>query len=154
MLRPHWNNVEKMSYQRWNNVLQCWKTVASVLCKVDLCCFSVGHQHCINIVQHWKSNFGFCFIFNVVSMLMVINSFKKKLIQCENVGWLVSMKRLILKNILPATLLTKWNLWAFFKDYAKTFTTPILTNFFRWLLLIIHLRLVVLNRTSLTQVPS
>ena len=32
-------------------------------------CFNVGHQRCINVVQRWKSDFGFCFIFNVESTL-------------------------------------------------------------------------------------
>ena len=40
-----------------------------------------------------------------------------------------------------------------FKDYAKTFTTPILTNFFWWLLLRIRLKLVVSNSSGLQQVP-
>ena len=32
-------------------------------------CFNVGHWRCINIVQRWKSDVGFCFIFNVGSTL-------------------------------------------------------------------------------------
>ena len=73
----------------------------------------------------------------------------------------VFMKKLILRNILSATLLTKWNLEVLFKNYAKTpvlttptFTTPVVTNFYWWLLLRIHLRLVVSNSSSLQQVPS
>ena len=33
------------------------------------CCFNVGHWRCINFVQRWKSDVGFCFIFNVGSTL-------------------------------------------------------------------------------------
>ena len=33
------------------------------------CCFNVKHRRCINIVQRWKSDVGFCFIFNVESTL-------------------------------------------------------------------------------------
>ena len=32
-------------------------------------CFNVGHRRCINVVQRWKSDVGFCFIFNVGSTL-------------------------------------------------------------------------------------
>ena len=64
------------------------------------------------------------------------------------------MKKLILRNILHAALLTKWNLWVFFKDYAKIFTAPVLTNFFWSLLLRIRLRLVVSNSSGLQEVPA
>ena len=40
------------------------------------------------------------------------------------------MKKFILRNILPGTLLTTLNLLVFFKDCAKTVTTFVLTNFF------------------------
>ena len=30
-------------------------------------CFNVGHRCCINVVQCWKSDVGFCLIFNVES---------------------------------------------------------------------------------------
>ena len=33
-------------------------------------CFNLGHRHCINVVQRWKSDVGFCFIFNVGSTLL------------------------------------------------------------------------------------
>ena len=32
-------------------------------------CFNVGHWRCTNVVQRWKFDFGFCFIFNVGSTL-------------------------------------------------------------------------------------
>ena len=83
----------------------------------------------------------------------VIHNVKTTLIRQWNVGWVVSMKKLILRNILPAILLTKWNLQVFFKDYAKIFTTTVLRNFFWWLLLRLRLKLVVLNSYDLQQVP-
>ena len=48
MLRTRWNNVEINLYQR---------------------CFNGGHQRSVNVVQRWKSDVGFCFIFNVGSTL-------------------------------------------------------------------------------------
>ena len=60
---------------------------------------------------------------------------KTTLIQSWNVGRVVSLRKLILRNILPATLLTKWNIKVFFKYYTTTFTTPVFANFFWWLLL-------------------
>ena len=83
--------------------------------------------------QHW---------INVI--WMVIYNVETMLIQCWNVGRTVSMKKLTLRNSVPATLLTKWNLYVFFKNFAKIFSTSVSTNFFWWLLLRIHLRLVVL----------
>ena len=32
-------------------------------------CFNVGHQSCIDFVQRYKFDVGFCFIFNVGSTL-------------------------------------------------------------------------------------
>ena len=32
--------------------------------------FNVGYRRCINVVQRWKSDVGFCFIFNVGSTLL------------------------------------------------------------------------------------
>ena len=29
------------------------------------CCLIAGHWHCINVAEHWKSDFRFCFIFNI-----------------------------------------------------------------------------------------
>ena len=143
-LRPRWNNAEIMSHQRWNDVVQRWKTVASMLCKVDFA----------NVVQHWKSNFWFCFIFNIGWMLFQRRSTMLKQRWSDvKIGWVVSMKKLILRNFLPATLLTL-KLLGVFKDYAETVTAPVLTNFFWWLLLRICLTVVVSNSSGLQQVPS
>ena len=48
MLRPSWNKVEMKFYQL---------------------CFNVTHRRCINVVQRWNSDFGFCFILNIRSTL-------------------------------------------------------------------------------------
>ena len=154
MLKQHWDNVISTLKQRWNDVVQLWKSyidnvqrwfnvvstfytdVVSTLCNVEnptsnFLSFSTSDQRSNGDPRCWS---------NVGSAL-----------KC----WLVvSMKKLILTNILLATLLKNWNLYVFFKDYAKIFTTSVLTNFFWWLLLRIRLRLPVLNSSSLQQVPS
>ena len=69
-------------------------------------CFNVGHWRCINVVRRGKTDLGFCFIFNVVSTLF--EQLSKMLTQRSstfNVGWVVSMRKLILRNILPPTLI-------------------------------------------------
>ena len=158
-MRPHWNNVVITSYQRWNNVETMLCNVGKPLhrCCVKLIwhCFNVGHRRCINVVQRWKFDFRFCFTCNVWSTLFQRRPtmLKHRWYDVE-IGWVVSMKKLILRNILPATLLTYWNLYAFLKDYAKIFTKSVLTNFFWWLLQRIRLRLVVSNSSGLEQVPS
>ena len=149
-----------MQFQRWNNV-------ETTLCKVEKrlhwrCanlsqrCFNVEHRSCINIVQCWKSDFRSRILFHFQRRINVtstaIHNVETILISLWNVDWVVSMKKLILRNILPVTLLINWNLQVFFKDYSKTFTTPVLTNFFWWLLLRIRLRLAVSNSSSLQQV--
>ena len=40
-------------------------------------CFNVGHWRCINVMQRWKSNVGFCLIHDVQATL----------IRRRNVGW-------------------------------------------------------------------
>ena len=50
-------------------LIQRWYNVVSTLCKAVQRCFYVGHWRCINVVQCWKSDVGFCFIFNVSSTL-------------------------------------------------------------------------------------
>ena len=117
---------------------------------------------CIVVVQRWFNVFStlnttvlsfstFCFH---CCFSRMIHAVETKLIRRWNFGWVVSIKKLILRNILSATLPTKWNVLVFFKDSAKTFTTPVLTNFVWWLLLRICLRLVVSNSSGLQQVPS
>ena len=62
-------NVDARLKQRCINLLPTLCNVVSTLCNVFRRCFNVGHGRCINIVQRWKSDFGFCFIFNVGSTL-------------------------------------------------------------------------------------
>ena len=59
-------------------------------------CFNVGHWRCINIVQRWKSDIGFCFIFNVGSTLFQLWSTTLKR-RWSDVGMLPGMF-LILKS--------------------------------------------------------
>ena len=55
MLRIRWNNVDTTLYQRCATLFRR--------------CFNVGRWRCINVVQRWKSDVGFCFIFIVESTL-------------------------------------------------------------------------------------
>ena len=126
--------------QRWFNGFSTLDTtVLSVLCNVE------------NSTSDFVSFSTFCFH---CCFSLMIHAVETKLIRRWNVGWVVSIKKLILRNILSATLPTKWNVLIFFKDSAKTFTTPVLTNFVWWLLLRIRLRLVVSSSSGLQQVPS
>ena len=105
--------------QPWFNVVLTLDTdIVSMLCNVenpalDFASFSTTDQRYLNSDQIVKTT----------------------LIQSWNVGRVVSLRKLILRNILPATLLTKWNIKVFFKYYTTTFTTPVFANFFWWLLL-------------------
>ena len=53
---------------------------------------------------------------NVIST--VIHNVETRMILRLNVGWVVSMEKLILKNILPATLLTKMKLADIFQGLS------------------------------------
>ena len=52
---------------------QCCINIVPVLfrrwVKLSWRCFNVEHWRCINVLQRWKSDVGFCFIFNVGSTL-------------------------------------------------------------------------------------
>ena len=50
-------------------LIQRWYNVVSTFCKAVQRCFYVGHWRCINVVQCWKFDVLFCFIFNVSSTL-------------------------------------------------------------------------------------
>ena len=121
-MRPRGNKLEIMPYQRWNNVKKLCATFKN---------------DCFDVVQSW---------FNVISMLdadvvsMLCNIENPTLDfvpfptsdqcyfncdpQCWNVGWVVYMKKLILRNILPATLLTNWNLQKFLRIMLKHSQDP------------------------------
>ena len=130
--------------------------VASTLCKVHLTLFQCWtptlYQCCATLKIRLTILFHFQWRINIIST--AIPNVETTLIRHWNIGWVVSMKKLILGNTLPATWLTYWNLYVFFKDFAKTFTTPDLANFFWWMLLRICLRLVVSNSSCLQQAPS
>ena len=59
-------NVHARLKQRWYNFVSTlfWRCVTLFRRS-----FNVGHWRCINVVQRWKSDVGFCFIFNVGSTL-------------------------------------------------------------------------------------
>ena len=154
-MKQRWNNFISTLKQHWNYIVQRWKTVALTLCNVDLTLFqrwTPTLYQCCATKTWFRILFQFQRRINVT--WTVIYNAETTLIQRWNVGRVVSIKTLILKTILSETLLTKWNLQRFFKDYAKTFTTPVFTNFFWWLLLRIRLRLVVSNSSGLQKVPS
>ena len=130
-LKQHWDNVISTLKQRWKDVVQRWKTVALTLCNVDLTLIQrwtpALYWGCATLKIRLPILFHFQRRIKVIST--VIHNVETTLISRQNVGWEVSMKKLILRNILPATLLAKWNLQVFFRDYDKTFTTHLLTNF-------------------------
>ena len=137
--------------------MQRWKTVPLTLCNADLTLFQCWtptlYRCCVTLkIRLWILLFHFQHRITVI--WMVIHNVETTLIRRWDVGRIVSMKKIILMNILPATLLTKWNLWVFFKDHAKTFITPVFTNFFSWLLLRFRLRLVVSNSSGSQEVDS
>ena len=155
-LKQHWDNGMSMLKQRWNNILQCWETVALTLCNVDLTFFQGWTPPMYQFCATWKIRFRILFRFQrwISVIWTVIYNVETTLTQCWNDGRAISMKKLILRNIMPATLLTKLILWVFFKDYTKRFKTPIFTNFFWCLLLRIRLRLLVSSSSGLLKMPS
>ena len=58
------------------------------------CCFNVGHRRCINVVPHWKSDVGFCFIFNG----MRLNSSLKVTLYLQAVARRCTIKKGVLRN--------------------------------------------------------
>ena len=50
-------------------MFKCWDKVVATLDNVLQYSFNVGLWRCINFVQQWKREIGFCFIFNVGSTL-------------------------------------------------------------------------------------
>ena len=128
---------------------------ALTLYNVDLTLYQPLTPTLCQCCATWKIWFRILFNFQCRMNVIwtVIYNAETTLIQRWNVGRVVSMETLILRTILPATSLTKWNFWVFFKDCNKTFTAPVFTNFFCWLLLSIHLRLVVSNSSGSQKVP-
>ena len=108
-LKQRWDNVISSLKQRWNDVVQLWKTVASTLCNVDSTLFQRSaptlYQCCATMKIRFRILFHFQRRINLTST--VIHNVETTLIWRWNVGWIVSVKKLILRNILFATLLTK-----------------------------------------------
>ena len=100
---------EIISYQRWNDIAQRWKMVTLTLHKVDLTLFKrwtpTMYQCCATLKIRFRILFHFPPRINVI--WTVIYNVAKTLIRRWNVGRVVSMKTLILRIILPASLLTK-----------------------------------------------
>ena len=111
------DNVILRLKQRWNDIMQCWKTVALTLSNVDLTLF--------RILLHFQRR--------IKVIWTVIFDIEATLIRRWNFGRVISIKKLILRTTLPTTLLTKLNLQIFFKDYAKRFITS--THFHQFILL-------------------
>ena len=57
-----WNNIISTLNQRYTTLFRRCSTLFRR-------CFNFGHWRCINVVERWKSDIGFSFIFNVGSML-------------------------------------------------------------------------------------
>ena len=139
---------------------QCWDNVCHINDEIVFKGHYVIKNGCIDVVQRWFNVVStlatdivsiLCSIENPISDFVSFSTSDQRyfnsdlnaettLIRRWNVGSVVSVKKLILRNILPATLLTKWDLKVFFKDYAKTSATTVFMNFFWWQRLIIHLR--------------
>ena len=107
-----WDNFISMPKQCWNDIVQYWKIVDSTFCKVNLPlfqCWTPTLYQCCATLKIWLwIFFHFQCQINVISTLM--HNAKTRLIRLWNVDWIASMKKLILRNILPVTLLTNWNL--------------------------------------------
>ena len=139
---------------------QCWDNVSHINDEIAFKGHYLMKNGCIDVVQRWFNVVStlatdivsiLCSIENPISDFVSFSTSDQRyfnsdlnaettLIRRWNVGSVVSVKKLILRNILPATLLTKWDLKVFFKDYAKTSATTVFMNFFWWQRLIIHLR--------------
>ena len=70
MLRLPLNNIDTTLYQRCATLFQC-SMLFQYCATLFQCCF-------INVVQHWKPDVGFCFIFNIGSALFQCWSTKLK----------------------------------------------------------------------------
>ena len=142
--------------QRWDNVTSTLKRHCAKL-----------KNGCIDVVQRWlnvvlqldtdveNSTSDFVSFSTSDQRCFNIRDVKTTLIRHWDAGRVVSTKRLkFIGTYWLQLLLTKWNLQIFFKVCAKTFTTPVVKNFFWWLLLRIYLGLVASNSSSLQEVPS
>ena len=90
-------------------------------------CFNVGHRRCINIVQRWKSDVGFCFIFNVesTSFQRWSTTLKQRWTDVEMLAG-----RYFLTVILSYWVETKWSIKPFSALLSRTFLTCKIKSFF------------------------
>ena len=84
-------NVDARLKQRCINLVPTLCNVVSTLCNVFRRCFNVGHWCCISVVQRWKTDVGFFFIFNVRSTLFQLWSTTLKQ-RWSNVKMLAGLK--------------------------------------------------------------
>ena len=114
-LKQRGDNVESRLKQRWNDIVQSCKMVALTLCYADLTLFQRWTQTLYQCCATLKIQFWILFHFQrrINVIWMAIHNVEKTLSGRWNVVIVVSMKKLILRNILPATLITKWDLGIF-----------------------------------------
>ena len=111
-LKQRWDNAISTCKQYWNDIVQRWKTIALTLCNVDLTLFQRWTPTLYQCSATSKILFRFLLHFQrrINVIWTVIYNFETTLIRYGNVGRVISVKKLILRNILPVTLLKKWNL--------------------------------------------
>ena len=91
-------------------------------------CFNVGHWRCINVVQRWKSDVGFCFIFNAGSSLFQRSSTTLKQ-RWSDVEMLAGKD--LLKNTIPVdqkTTSISIRVWKKIKKMVSTNRNKIFLN--------------------------
>ena len=101
-----------LSVNPFFSLARFWKTIASTLCKVDSTLFQCWTPTLYQCCATLKIQLNIFFHFQRRSIVIstAIHNIETTLIRRWNVGWVVSMKTLILRNILLATLLTNWHL--------------------------------------------
>ena len=87
-------------------------------------CFNVKHWRCINVVQRWKSDVGFCFIFNVGSTLFQRSSTTLK----QRWSDVEILAGLFLKSGLTAVFFYWWEKLAKFWSIRRTYIYLILLH--------------------------
>ena len=122
MFRTRWNNVEIKLYQR---------------------CFNVVSTSGINVVQRWKSDVGFCFIFNVGSTLFQRWSTTLKQ-RWSNVEMWLGFFPVVLVDICNCSYLNCYNIfciliWFLQKMFLFAYSSVHKLSFFLSLLLGYHI---------------
>ena len=107
-MKQRWDNVISTLKQRWNDIVQRWKTVVLILCMIDLtllqCWTPTLYQYCGTLKIQFRILFYFQLGINLIwtviwNVTICWNNVDPRL--KLNVGRVVSMKKLILRNILP-----------------------------------------------------